>query len=1610
MDTPRLNLDLLRRAATLRRRQPASTRPEIERGGCLEVSRRGFFGVAGVATVDLSPLLRRLEAFSLGAVEVTSSADRIAFALGGRERWVIDSGRFAGRPRLRLSRGPGRVDVALVDALLPGTPLPADLDCSLEEGLLGWRMRLRLALGGFEAEAPFEAWLLGRERAAAILDPKAAGCLELARGLSLTLGRSLAAFTPDWALQCEGAGAAAVHGDGVEIPSASAEIAVLGAGGATLFAGTAGKRTLVSLARAGGTWVVGGLHPAPDRGRFVGAAPFDLVQIELGEEPGSGRRAALVATGADGGGTLAFEPAPALVAPGGEPFRLPLSSPRLAAAYEGGGSEQALVAEFSSHPVWLDAGGSRIEVGRIRGGPPFELVSGDGGSRLCCEPGLLAVSSPLGGAVSGKARPRKGTLVAFAGDPEALAALAAEPQTVPPQTRQVKPVTRVAPTPTPTPAAAPGAPAVRPAVSQAAPVKAPSAAPQPQAAPAVRAPVAPERAVVQMVPGGVGLRLPAHLRLPVIRPDDFLFFELELDNLRIEAGAPPHLVRADAAKPARLIVHFPPQNIAEQAFFETATGYPVSKPGDSSAPPDPDVGTATSQTPGPPPVRARIAGWSRLAFTVPPAALPLDYTLPALLDACGALPLAVPPTALPPDKPKKLLPPKREALVARPVGAAPGAARPAAAAKPVAAVALQSGAAAAGKVARPVVSAQTARLRAAAQAPVVSAVMRPEGIAGTLLQVLRPREPEAGETAIEAPYRLLISPHAGAAWAHATGLVRGASGRVELWHTRLAVRAADGSADENDEDDRTVRAVWSPDYRLDNPPAHYGAAQTATDDNPFRMPLDARDRHEIVPLTSDFTIPSYRPKPVAVQRLMLSALGAWMNVRGAWEPPFDPRQKSGQGLQLEVEEWRHRATMGRDHYVRVVYKGYLFPFGHRASLIKVTERKFRPIADGPQRGQIAAYLFQRMYLVVREPERDYAAVDFVNAAGEHYEYANPFKRVRITTLITPDLDPPENSDVADKAQQAFWPSVGTRPFRFHLIAHDWEGRASELTAPLIFVGAAFAHGEDGVLAAAKADFAKTDTPEHAERRQRPFAGQKVAFAEAAPAKPGGTALEVADVTFGVEIPPADTPRETPRFYPTVTGAAVKMPAVQAISGGNQAPRIRFSPVYLKNGFGGAANKAELWAELEEMSPLRMGADKAGGIATPNMDIAGISRISGPVGGSSNPGPEGLEKFATGAFDPKEFFGAAGAKILGGIGLADIIESVLSGGDGKNVPKLTTTVLYPGGDESQLPDGVEANLDWKPTVKSDPLGLFKPSAGSVFQLQAKVTSRLAASGQPQAPEYLVHGELTNFKIDLIAPVTSFLIVEFEKFTLDAGSGRKTDVVPKIRSVEFAGPLAFVNELKEFLKGYGFEIDLSGGGVTAGYTLPIPAITAGVMSLENISVSAAITIPFTGDPVRLRFAFCSRENPFLLRVYCFGGGGFVGLSLGIDGVELLELSFEFGACMSLDIGVASGGVYAMAGIYIKMENDAASLTGYLRLGGSLSVLAIITLSLEFYMGLTYETAGNKVWGEARLTVEIEILFFSASVEMSVRREFVDPEIPKFADMMTAGEWQQYCEAFA
>ena len=228
------------------------------------------------------------------------------------------------------------------------------------------------------------------------------------------------------------------------------------------------------------------------------------------------------------------------------------------------------------------------------------------------------------------------------------------------------------------------------------------------------------------------------------------------------------------------------------------------------------------------------------------------------------------------------------------------------------------------------------------------------------------RQPKNFETSIEAPWRLVLSPDGTGAWAHSPTPVT-FDGKTELWHTRLAVRREIGGQFYADETlPRTVRAVWSPDYTPGALPPH------SEPPVPFRTSLDPNDRDQIVRLSSDFLIHGYHPSAIGVDKLYLTALGAWMDVLGDFDPrsasPHDPAGAFLPGVPtFSVEQWRHKAAMARDNYVRVVYAGHLCPVGHRASLVKVTERKLQQAPDGTT----TAYLRQSFFIIVRKPVKDY---------------------------------------------------------------------------------------------------------------------------------------------------------------------------------------------------------------------------------------------------------------------------------------------------------------------------------------------------------------------------------------------------------------------------------------------------------------------------------------------------------------------------------------------------------------------------------------------------------------------------------------------------------------
>ncbi len=204
-------------------------------------------------------------------------------------------------------------------------------------------------------------------------------------------------------------------------------------------------------------------------------------------------------------------------------------------------------------------------------------------------------------------------------------------------------------------------------------------------------------------------------------------------------------------------------------------------------------------------------------------------------------------------------------------------------------------------------------------------------------------------TAVEIPYGLLLSPHAdsGVACGHPADVVEAAGGAVGLWQARLS---ADGTA------------AGSPAGLVLRPLAADAA-------DPFPVPLTGGARTRIL-----IEEPTAR-----IDRLTLSTLGGGLTVAGAW-PGFS---------------WAHVATLGRDQRVRVTVEGVLYPFGHRAEYVELTERVFESTADGA-----IAHLRKSTSLRVTEPVRREPADAAVRAAF-------PFAEVEIGRLQVEGIDLPQ---------------------------------------------------------------------------------------------------------------------------------------------------------------------------------------------------------------------------------------------------------------------------------------------------------------------------------------------------------------------------------------------------------------------------------------------------------------------------------------------------------------------------------------------------------------------------------------------------------------------------
>ncbi|HRK23196.1 MAG TPA: hypothetical protein PLX06_15360, partial [Fimbriimonadaceae bacterium] len=373
----------------------------------------------------------------------------------------------------------------------------------------------------------------------------------------------------------------------------------------------------------------------------------------------------------------------------------------------------------------------------------------------------------------------------------------------------------------------------------------------------------------------------------------------------------------------------------------------------------------------------------------------------------------------------------------------------------------------------------------AAQQPRVSATSQlgrlAAGVDPTVIFRVIPKariEPNALHTQIEMPVRVVISPNELAGWHHTMAIPEPAPGlKFALWHTRLGRRIDPPTAG-----GLSTVQLYSSDRRMVYRPTATGFAGpflAAPDEAPTVRVIDSTDyegngapQAEVIVATSamlggknvrrEFPMLHTHRKmlvdsmcwrgtgngdsePFNVENLILTPLGGYLKGEWVW------RQPNGwpNPAKPELITWRHESTLGRDHYMKLVLRGFLFPTGHRATLTIISERKFEATAEG----RMVAYVRTRRFVNVREPTVSFSGSE-QNSLG--------FKSITSLTLETPILDtlpvgtPPPGHFAAwgagvQSQDQVMLLYSGGQPVPFAMRGVDMDDRSIDFTMPCAFV-------------------------------------------------------------------------------------------------------------------------------------------------------------------------------------------------------------------------------------------------------------------------------------------------------------------------------------------------------------------------------------------------------------------------------------------------------------------------------------------------------------------------------------------------------------------------------
>jgi hypothetical protein len=855
--------------------------------------------------------------------------------------------------------------------------------------------------------------------------------------------------------------------------------------------------------------------------------------------------------------------------------------------------------------------------------------------------------------------------------------------------------------------------------------------------------------------------------------------------------------------------------------------------------------------------------------------------------------------------------------------------------------------------------------------------------------------PKPFETCIELPARLILSPGDSDRWATSRFHPQWGQ-RVELWHARLLADRQDARP--------TVRAVWSPDFN-DNPPETYC----------FRSSLTPRDRSDLVRLTHTS---EHGADPVPTDLLLLTSQGGWLRLR----KEFDRTAPANKGL---LKSWEHRAEQGRDEFVQVERAAVLYPFGFSVSVIVTTERKLNPSPAGAA----TAYLRQRIQIKFEELERAYDFWDM------------PFVGLSPLDKITPPLDDPEDLYDGHWEEGYFWPKIGGKEYEFRFVGTDHDLQPVTFTAPLLCIMEVDANAKD-LLDHAMATYSGAQQ----QLRRRSMAGAQIATSPSA--NIGRTAVSVDQMDFdGRLMVPGAERHEIPW-----RGFEPKVPLLSARPSGATANHavIPGDPTWFEPyDLAAPDNHNEVFLVAHAASPrtqVTFGGrtSDSGAILAPRFSVGGISRINGVFGAESQ-GAHGGGSFASGTFNPADFFGSD-AKVFGGVSLRDIFTELVLKPAGISAPAILSqleahsdSLPYWGYTFTWETDQLQSSPQFGDL---EPIFLVAQDAGGSVP-QNGVPTMLSAHGsaivpvfEPDKASAKFDAQLTNFCLQLVA-FGEGIRLRVNSCSFASSSGSKSRFNIDIVDYELVGTMmSFVKLLQGYLSKFtnNSPIEISPQGVTLSLpSVDLPPITLGAFNLDNIKIISGAALPFDGSPLDFWFALSSPTNPFMVTVGPFGGGGYIRLDIDAEGVKSVDAGLSFGAYKEISIGPLTGQAYVLGGLGYaskRVPNPVANgppqitsidYCAFVRAGGSGTLLGFLSVGIDYDMGLFIEKFGSRsrMHGAVEVIYSVKIGFFKKTVQVHFEKNFEGSDSQRSPENLgakpapehiTADQWREYRRAFA